>query len=150
MPIMGYSEMAQQDIDLWKAYFSWTKIKQLVTQLDRKVFHNEDEGLDRYLNKPEILSNKFWRRKMGKWFPEDFEGFIVSFQKDVLISAGKYLSIEIGTGINRRSPYNEYPFLTEIDVKVSQRRESDIVLDELSPRMYSEICRDIELYFMRS
>ena len=144
-------EMTAVEIDGWRGYFSEAGLPLLVEQLDLSLFHKNEYPLHRYLSKPEILPENFWKRKMGWWYTEEESGVIFSFQRDFVIKKGKFFKIVIKTYIDRRNPHEEDPFLEDIQLL---EPDSNTISDSDNPetipeRTYSELCRELEKYFLR-
>ena len=142
-------ELEPEDIDRWKEYFSRTKLKQPINQLDRSVFSGSNGKFTQYLEKPELLPEKFWKKKMGNWIYENFEGFILEFKRYVpYFNADEKLIIEVGADISL-SDHSCQPSLTRVEVILSKKTQVDITLEQLPDRSYSEVCRELELNFLR-
>jgi len=146
-------ELNREELVIWQEYLINNKIKPLLNQLDRTTFQDDARDFNRYLHKPEILAENFWKRKMGSWVPEKFEGFILNIDRCIPMYSNKQcLRIGIGTDINLSLHSDQRPTLTKVEISLRKYREPDVTFDHkrIPPRMYSELCREIEKYFRRT
>ena len=145
-------EMTETEISAWQNYFSETGIAQLVEQLSLPLFRKKGNPMASYLSKPDLLPDSFWKRKMSWWYPEEESGLIYSFKRDFVIKNGEQLTINIKTHIDRSGSYVEaLPSLEDIQMldfggKTLIDRNT---LTALPDRTYSELCRELEKYFLR-
>jgi len=135
-------EIAESEIESWRHYFSETGITQLVEQLELPIFRRDGNPLTRYLKKTEILPDSFWKRKMGRWDIEEEHGVISHFNRKISVKKEVEFNIQIETYIDRSDPYAESPFLKNIKVMGPGGQK-------MPDRMYSELSRELEKYFLR-
>ncbi|MCD6322257.1 MAG: DUF3387 domain-containing protein, partial [Clostridiales bacterium] len=157
------AELSAGDISAWKDYFDRKGLVSSVEQLDIPVFRKADNALNGYLNNDEILPESFWKRKMGSWEREDEHGYISSFYRTIALQNGFYC-VKIETEISLRGWFVTDPVLKRIGFYFCDSDTSNFIelielfykdckfelsLNDVSERLYSEICRDIEKYFLR-
>jgi len=140
-------ELSPDEVDCWRQYFAGIGLKSLVEQLELPVFKKSDYPIDRYLRKPDILPESFWKRRKGWWYVEEESGIINLFKRDFVLGKEVKLAIEIETFIDQRDPYGTDPVLENIQVSGPGFDHKN--LSEIPDRMYSELCHDIEKYFLR-
>ena len=150
-------ELSADDVTAWKNYFDRMELTPLFEQLDIPVFRKDGRALDTYLNNADILPESFWKRKqMGFWEKVEEEGIIFFFCRAIAMRNSFYCAT-IKTYIDLRSwdnePVFEYiKFYFHGDEKFQSYRIWDdeaLDMNDVPERFYSEVCRDIEKYFLR-
>lgn len=144
-------EMKDEEKSLWQDYFSETGISQLVEQLSLAPIGKKGNPLNNYLDNPKILPDGFWKRKMNWWYSEEESGVINAFNRDFEIKKGN-LRISIQTYIDRRGSFvEELPSLKNIQLLDSDGKTllDRFTLAALPDRTYSELCRELDRYFLR-
>ena len=147
-------ELTASDISAWKDYFDRKGLVSPVDQLDIPVFRKANHVLNGYLNNAGILRESFWKRKkMDGWHKEEESGVIFSFCRRVAMQNGFYCA-KIKTYIDLRA-WNREPVLESIKFYFSTSDtynlsdDEELSMNDVPERFYSEICRDVERYFVR-
>ncbi len=149
-------ELSASDISAWKGYFSRKGLVSPVEQLDIPVLRKADNALNGYMNNAGILRESFWKRKkMGGWHKEEEEGIIFFFYRTVAMQNGFYCA-KIKTYIDLRA-WDKEPVLENIKFYFCADEafhiyclndDTELSLNDVPERLYSEICRDVEKYFL--
>ena len=151
-------ELSAEDIVLWKNYFDHKGLTPLLEQLDVPVFRKGEHDLNNYLNNEDILVESYWKKKrMGIWVNDDNYEFLFHISRVIVMRDGFYCA-GIKTSIDLRLWYEtpalegiKFYFFAEEEFMsdyFTTREGAEISLNDVPDRFYSEICRDVEKYFL--